>query len=129
MAAMFGTMAVELKNRPNVHPSVDDGFAALAKAGVVVKEPKQSIGKTYKAAYCAHGVTDAKDLSILLCEYADEAHAAVGLAESKTLFPTMTSRQTWSHKSLVIVTMFQEPTLSPAASAEQKKALATLNGL
>jgi hypothetical protein len=129
MATMFGTMATELKNRPDVHPSVDDGFAAFAKAGVPINAPKQSLGTTYKASYCSHGLTDAKDLSVLLCEYPNEAQAAAGLAESKKLFPGLASRQTWSHKSLLMATIFQDPKLIASATPKQRKVLATFNAL
>jgi hypothetical protein len=129
MATMFGTMETELKNRPSIHPSVDDGFAAFAKAGVPISAPKQSLGTTYKASYCSHGLTDTKDLSVLLCEYPDEAQATAGLAESKKLFIGLKSRQTWSHKSLVMATIFQEPKLIASAITKQKKVLATFYAL
>jgi hypothetical protein len=126
---MFGTMAAELKNRPPVHPSVDDGFAAFAKAGVPINAPKQSLAMTYKAAYCSHGVTDAKDLSVLLCEYANEEQAKLGLAESKKVFPGLSVRQTWAHKSLIMVTILQDPKLVASATAKQHQVLATFNAL
>jgi hypothetical protein len=129
MATMFGTMETELKNRPGIHPSVDDGFAAFAKAGVPISAPKQSLGTTYKASYCSHGLTDTKDLSVLLCEYPDEAQATAGLAESKKLFVGLKARQTWSHKSLVMATIFQEPKLIASAMTKQKQVLATFNAL
>jgi hypothetical protein len=129
MATMFGTMATELKNRPGIHPSVDDGFAAFAKAGVPISAPKQSLGTTYKASYCSHGLTDTQDLSVLLCEYPDDARATAGLAESKKLFPGLNARQTWSHKSLVMATIFQDPKLVASAMPKQKKILATFNTL
>lgn len=129
MATMFGTMALELKNRPKIHPSVDDGFAAFAAAGVAVKEPKQSMAGTYKASYCSHGLTSSKDLSVLLCEYADEAHAAAGLAESKKLFMSLSTRQSLGHKSLLLVTIFQDQDHAAATTAEQKKVVAAFTSL
>jgi len=129
MATMFGTMATELKNRPNVHPSVDDGFAAFAKVGVSIPAPKQSLGTTYKASYCSHGLTDAKDMSVLLCEYPDETHAMAGLVESKKLFPGLAARQTWSHKSLLMVTIFQDPKLIASATPKRQNVLAAFNAL
>jgi hypothetical protein len=129
MATMFGTMATELKNRPDVHPSVDDGFAAFAEAGVPISAPKQSLATTYRAAYCSHGLTNVQDLSVLLCEYPDEARAKAGLAESKKLFPGLDARQTWSHKSLMMATIFQDPKLVASARPKQKKILATFNAL
>jgi hypothetical protein len=129
MATMFGMMATEAKNRPAIHPSVDDAFAALAKAGVRVVDPQQSMGSTYKAAYCSHGLIESKDMSVLLCEYADEAKAAAGLAESKRLFPGLASRETLSHKSLLLVTIFQDAQHPASTSAAQKKVVATFNAL
>ena len=129
MASLFGGMADELKNRPALHPSADDALAAFAKAGVGVDAPTQSIGRTYKARYCVHGVTKVKDISALVCEYANEADAAVGLAESKKLFPTLKSREGYTHKSLLLVTNFQETDHLPAATAAQHKVLAAFNAL
>jgi hypothetical protein len=129
MATLIGTMATELKSRPGVHPSVDDGFAAFAKAGVPIIEPKQSLGTTYKASYCSHGLTTAKDLSVLLCEYPDEARAAAGFAESKKLFTALSTRQTMSRKTLLLATIFQLPDHSASATAAQKTVVATFNAL
>jgi len=129
MATLFGRMGDELKNRPNVHPNVDEGFAALAKAGVAIPKPAQSLATTYKASYCSHGVTDAKDLSILLCEYPDAARASAALADAKKLFPGMTTRQTVGRKTLLMATTFQDHPPKPATVAAQQKALATFNAL
>jgi len=129
MATMFGTMATEAKNRPNVHPSADDAFAALDKAGVGVKEPKQSVGKTYKAAYCSHGLTPSKDLSVLLCEYPDAAAAAAGLAESKKLFVGLVTRETMANKTLLLVTIFQDEKHPASTTAAQQKVVSTFKAL
>jgi len=129
MATLFGTMASELRSRPGVHPSVDDGFAALAKAGVPIPQPKQSLGSTYKAAYCAHGVTAEKDISVLLCEYADAEHAALGAVESRRLFPGAAKRVTTAHKALLLVTTVQNDEHPDATAAAQKKVVAALSAL
>jgi hypothetical protein len=129
MATLFGNLAGEKKGRPGVHPSVDDGFAAFARAGVLVAEPKQSLGSTYKASYCAHGLTDTRDLAVLLCEYADEAHASRGFEEAKTLFPGITTRQTLSRKTLLLVTTFQNEQHPAAASAAQKRVMEAFSAL
>ncbi len=129
MATMFGNMAKEAANRPAVHPSVDDGFAALAKAGVGVKDPKQSIGSTYKASYCSHGLIATKDLSVLLCEYVDAEHAAAGLAESKKLFAGLVTRETMANKTLMLVTIFQDEKHPASTTAAQQKVVSTFKAL
>ena len=129
MATVFGGMADELKNRPSVHPNVDDGFAAFAKAGVVVDAPTQSFGRTYKAAFCKHGLASDKTMSVLLCEYPDEAQAALGLAESKKAFPALTTRDTYARKTLMLATIKQGEQHPDVTLAAQKKVVATFNAL
>ena len=129
MATLFGRMALEKKNRPDVHPNVDDAFAALAKAGATVPKPAQSMARTYAASYCLHGVDVSGDLSILLCEYPDEAAAVLGLAESKKIMANVETRTSYVHKSLLMVTMLLNAEHLKPASAIQNKALAAFNAL
>ena len=63
MSAIFGGMILEAKHRPPVTPNVDDAFAAFGKASLPVTDLQQSVGATYKAAYCKHGLTAAKDVA------------------------------------------------------------------
>lgn len=129
VATLFGRMAEELKNRPPVHPSVDEGFAAFTKAGVTVPKTEQSLGTTYKAAFCEHGLTTAGDMAILLCEYADEAHAKSGLAEAGKLFLALEGRHSWTRKTLLMTITFQDHPAKPQALEEEKKVLAAFNAL
>ncbi len=131
VSTLFGSLALELKNRPHVHPNVDDGWAALAKAGVPVPAPAQGLGRTYKASYCAHGVLADNTISVALCEYADEKLALAGLAEAKTLFPGMESRETLGRKTLVCVVTFQAKAADRSAKTieEHKKIVAAFNAL
>jgi hypothetical protein len=122
-------MADELKNRPSVHPSVDDGFAAFAKVGAIVPNVEQSLGTTYKAAFCRHGLTTAQDMAILLCEYPDEARATAGLTEAKKVFLTLEGRHSWTRKTLLMTITFQDHPAKPQATAEEQKVLAAFNAL
>jgi hypothetical protein len=122
-------MAEELKNRPPVHPSVDEGFAAFSKAGVSVPKTEQSLGTTYKAAFCEHGLTAAGDMAILLCEYADPAHAAVGLAEAGKVFLSLEGRHSWTRKTLLMTITFQDHPAKPPALEEEKTVLKAFNAL
>jgi hypothetical protein len=129
MGNLFGRMAVEAKARPAVTPNVDDAFAALAKAGYPIGGLEQSLGSTYKARYCKHGLTAKQDLSVNVCEYADPAAAAIGLAESKTVFPGIVQRQSFSHKALMMAIIQQNAKSGPETQVAQAKILATFNAL
>ena len=129
MATLFGQLDTELKHRPPVHPNVDDGFAALAKAGVPITTPQQSLGTTYRAAFCRHGVTAARDMSVAFCEYPDAAATAVGLTEAKKLFPGLASRHVYAHKTMLLITIFQQGDITPAVTAAQNRVVATFNTL
>jgi hypothetical protein len=126
---LFGRMEDELKHRPDVHPSVDDAFLALAKRGVPITDPQQSLATTYKAAFCRHGVTGTREMSVLLCEYADEAHTAVGLAESNTLFPALTTRHSYARKTLLMVTTLLAKSVTSEAREAEKTVVATFDAL
>lgn len=129
MPTLFGRMEVELKSRPNVHPNVEDGLAVATKAGANVPTPQQSLASTYKAAFCRHGVTDSKEMSVLFCEYPDEAHTAAGLVEANKLFPGMKTRHTYAKKTLLMVTIFQTETVSPATTNAQKALVTAFNAM
>jgi hypothetical protein len=129
MATLFGRMSDELKTRPNVHPSVDDGFAAFAKAGVAIVKPAQSLATTYKAAFCSHGVTQANDVAVLLCEYPDAAQEQAGLDEAKKIFPGMSTRHTFGRKTLLMAVTFQDHPPKASATAAEQKVVAAFNAL
>jgi hypothetical protein len=128
MQTMFGEMENERKNRPKVHPNVDDGYAALTAAGVVVKA-KQSLARTYHASFCSHGIMNGGGMSVLLCEFPDAEHTAAGVAEAKKAFPGVVTRHVYSHKTLMMVTMFLVEKTPQATTDAQKKAVAALNAL
>jgi len=129
MSSLFGNMGVEAKNRPAITPNADQALAAFATAKLAVIDAQQSLGTTYKAAYCKHGLTPAKDVAVLVCEYPDPAAAEVGLAASNKMFATMPRRKSWAHKSLMMALMPQDPKSPPAALAEIDKLAAAFNAL
>jgi hypothetical protein len=124
---LFGRLNVENQSRPKVTPNADDVFAALDKAGVGTLERKQSLGKTYKAAYCTGAYTKDMSVAVDVCEYADEAAAKTGLDYAKTLFPGMTNRAVWGHKSTLLITINQKG--DPAGDVRAKKIGAIYMGL
>ena len=129
VGAVFGQLPIEAAHRPAITPNADQAFAALEKAGFPIVERQQSLGSTYKAAYCSHGLTSTKDVAVLICEYADPAATAIGLTTSNAMLATMTRRKSWAHKSLVMATMPQDPASPPAALAQIAKLVAVFNGL
>jgi hypothetical protein len=115
--------------RPELHPSADDAFAAFAAAGFGVPSPQLSLGETYKSPYCAHGITTAKDVSVMVCEYADESRAELGLAEAKGLFTKLATRTAVVHKSLLLVTIPLHKGNPGGTAAEQAKIAAAFDAL
>ncbi len=126
---LFGRMALEAKNRPQVTPNVDDAFAAFSKAGVTVGDLEQSLGQTYKAGYCKHGLTAEKDVAVLVCEYQTPELAAAGLLVAQATFPGITRRHSYMHKSLLLAIMPQDPASPPDAVAKATKVVAAFNAL
>jgi len=129
MAALTRELGAELLHRTSVHPSVDDGFAAIEKAGYAVPQLQQSLARTYKASYCRHGVTATANLGVLLCEYPDLARAGRGFQMAKRMFPGAATRHTSLHKTLVVVITFQDDAATPAASTAEEKIVAALDAL
>jgi hypothetical protein len=122
-----GRFAREAKSRPGLKPSSDDIFAALETAGVSLPKKTQSMGSTYKAAYCAGGYSADTLVAITICEYANEAEATAGRDFSLSLFPNMASRTVVAHKTNTMQLIIQKP--GAPADAEKKKAVDTFNAL
>jgi hypothetical protein len=130
MSTLYGSMATEAATRPHVRPSMDDAFAAFGKAGLPVEGAEQSLGRTYRAGYCTHGLTPKKDLAVLVCEYVNAEAAAVGLAASKTVFVQLgPRRQSFIHKELMMAIMQQQGDENPVTLADEKKLVTIFNGL
>jgi hypothetical protein len=115
-----GHFAREAKNRPGLKPNADDIFAALGRAGVGVPKQTQSMGSTYKAAYCTGGYSADSLIALTVCEYANEADAKAGRDYSISLFPKMTNRTVVAHKTNTLTIVDQKST--DASKAEAKKA-------
>jgi hypothetical protein len=109
-----------------VKPNADDVFAAVAKASVAMGDRKQSVGATYKAAYCTGGYTTDGAISVSVCEYATEADAIAGRAFAKTMFPNLDTREIWAHKTNTVTVILQR--IDDAARAEEKKVVEAFNG-
>ncbi len=120
-----GRFAREAKNRPGLKPSSDDVFAALETAGVSLPAKKQSMGATYKAAYCAGGYSADSLVAITVCEYTNEAEANAGRDYSISLFPQMTNRTVVAHKTNTLQVIIQKP--GAPSEAEKKKAVDAFN--
>ncbi len=115
----MGAIVREGQNRPTAKPNADDVFAAMVKAGVAVGERKQSLGSTYKAAYCTGGYTTDGALALSVCEYASEAEATAGRDFAATLFPNLTTRSVRAHKTNTL-TVIEQKTDADAKAAEKK---------
>jgi hypothetical protein len=123
---LTGLLGREASSRPKVKPDADEVFAAIGKAGVAMGDRKQSVGATYKAAYCTGGYVTDGAISVSVCEYATEADATAGRAYAKTMFPNLDTREVWVHKTNIL-TIIQQRT-DDAARAEQKKVVDAFNG-
>jgi hypothetical protein len=120
---LFGLLGAEAQNRPRIQPNADDVYGALQKAGYAVGDRKQSLGRTYKAAYCTGAYTKDGSLAVDVCEYPDEAAAKTGLAAARTLFPGMSSRTVVGHKATILTVINQRGEVAADARA---KRIATL---
>jgi len=117
---LAGRFNREAQSRPKTHPNADDIFAAFAKSGLPVPALQQSLGATYKAAYCTSGYTPDKLISLMICEYETEADANAGRDLSMSLFPKLSSRTVFAHKTNTLTIIDQQTTA--AAKALDKKA-------
>jgi hypothetical protein len=77
MRTLAGALHEEAASRPAGGIRSEDVFAALADAGVVVESPRQYLGRTAHAGYCAGGTTT-DGLAVAVCEYASAAEAVAG---------------------------------------------------
>jgi hypothetical protein len=124
---LFGLLGAEAARRPSLSPSADDVYAALEKAGQAVGDRKQSLGRTYEAAYCTGGYTKDAALAIDVCEYPDDMSAAAGLERARTLFPGMANRSVYGHKATLLTIIEQKA--GPAADERAKKIAAVYMSL
>jgi hypothetical protein len=122
-----GHFGREAKNRPGLKPNANDIFAALATAGVSLQKQSQSLGSTYKAAYCTGGYSADSLIAVTVCEYANEADANAGRDFSISLFPQMTNRTVVAHKTNTLTIVDQKST--DASKAELKKAVDAFNAM
>lgn len=116
---LFGLLGVEAQSRPKIAPNADDVYAALEKAGYAIGERRQSLGRTYKAAYCTGAYTKDASLAVDVCEYPDEASARAGLARARELFPSMANRMVFGRKGTLLTVINQKG--DAAADARAKK--------
>jgi hypothetical protein len=119
---LFGLLATEAQSRPRIQPAADDVFAALEKGGLAVADRKQSLGRTYKAAFCTGGYTKDASLAVSVCEYPDDAAAKAGLDAARALFPGMSNRTVAGHKSTLIIVINEKG--DAAADARAKRVIA-----
>jgi hypothetical protein len=77
MNTLAGRLRWEAEHRPGAPLATEQVLTALAAAGLSIDAPKQYLGLTARARYCAGGTT-AGGLAVAVCEYgsADEAAAA-----------------------------------------------------
>ncbi|HEX3769418.1 MAG TPA: hypothetical protein VHV30_01075 [Polyangiaceae bacterium] len=124
---LVARLAREAANRPKVKPTADDVFAAFEGAGANLPRKQQSLGDTYKAAYCLGGYTADNALALSVCEYGDEAAASAGRDYSKQVFPRMATRDVWAHKADTLTIVQIKP--DDATTALKKKLAAAFVAL
>lgn len=77
LAPLIARLHYEQLHRPPTRISAERVLDALERAGVGVRERRQFLGATVRAAYCAGGTT-ADDIAISVCEYKTPAAALAG---------------------------------------------------
>jgi len=116
---LMGRLSKEGRERPGVAPTAEDVFAAFDRLGASVPQREQTLGATYKAAYCVGGYTADRTLAINVCEYGNEGAATAGRDLSRSLFPDLPSRDVWRRKATTLSIIEQKR--DDATIALQKK--------
>ena len=81
----------------------------------------------YHARYCTGGYVGDEGLAVNLCEFADEASAAAGLAYATSVFQSMTNRKVFLRKATTLTVIEQRT--DPATLALEKKLTAAYSNL
>lgn len=87
MNTLAGQLAHEAEHRISGR-RVEDAFAALARAGLAVPQPRQYLALVAAARYCAGG-TAASGLAVSACEYGSEQEARDGVARTERKYPQL----------------------------------------
>lgn len=77
LAPLIARLRYEQIHRPPARISAERVLDALERAGVGVRERRQFLGATVRAAYCAGGTT-VDDVAISVCEYRTPEAALAG---------------------------------------------------
>jgi hypothetical protein len=124
---LAGHLAQEALDRPKVKPNADDLFAAFDKLGATIPQKQPSLADTYNAKYCVGGYTEARDLAITICEYADEASASAGRDLSQKLLEKVTARDVYSHKDVTLAII--QLKADSATTALKKRMVLAMNAM
>jgi hypothetical protein len=116
---LMGRLSKEASARPALKPTADDVFATFDKLGVSVPQKEQTLGATYKAAYCVGGYTADRTLAVNVCEYASEAAATAGRDLSRSLFPDLPARDVWRQRATTM-SIIQQKQDAPTKALEKK---------
>jgi hypothetical protein len=108
MNTLAGTLRDEAAHRPDGATRAEDVFAALATAGVTVSSPRQYLGLTARAEYCAGGTT-ADGLAVAVCEYASPEAALAGRAFVEDRYAVMNSYRAIHVRGATTLTLTTAP--------------------
>jgi hypothetical protein len=124
-----GRLSIEAGNRPgpNVHPTSEEVFAAFAKAGLKMQEPRQHLAKDYAARFCMGQKSADTNVGLSVCEYATEAEATAGRDQSATIFKDIANRSVYRNKATTLAVV--ETSKNPEDDALVKKLVAVFTSL
>ena len=124
-----GRLAIEGGERPgpNVHPTSEEVFAAFAKAGLKMQEPRQHLAKDYAAKFCMGQKSQSTNVGLSVCEYANEADAIAGRDQSDKIFKDIVNRSVYRNKSTTLAIV--ETSKNPEDDALVKKLVSTFQSL
>lgn len=108
MHLIIGTMGQEAKNRPKAGITAEPLFDALeANANIKLGQRQQYMGQSMHAAFCAGGMTEepatADQLTVSMCEYADDAAALASLQYMNHTFKLVGARREAHHAAVLTV--------------------------
>ncbi len=111
---------------PGVHPSVEEVYAALEKAGVTIVDRQQHLGAPFGARYClgarAVGAGNTPMLQISVCEFVSAEAAKVGREYSAEGMKVIPLRTVYANKQTTLT--LREEKQTPEIDALVQKAAA-----
>ncbi|MGQ0503942.1 MAG: hypothetical protein ACT4TC_01330 [Myxococcaceae bacterium] len=111
-------MARESASRPTGTPTAEAILELIKKDGFTLKTLGQHLASPVGAIYCV-GATLEEDVSLSICEYADEAAAKKGRELSASAFSAIKGREVFLNKKTTLALLQSPPGERASATARK----------